>query len=233
MAGDAHGTRTRVAGGPTCAATADYPVNGWLHFGAAVLAAAGLVVLAVQAAERGSLRHVVGACVFGAGALLMFAASALYHLSKQSPRCALYRRLDHAMIFVCIAGTCTPVCLIALRGTGLGTGLLVTVWSLAVVGIVLKLRWHSAPRLLSTGLYLGLGWMCALSGPALLRTAPELFGWLLTGGLLYTIGAIVYQTRWPRGRPGVFGAHELWHLFVIAAIASHYWAVYAHLLPRG
>lgn len=207
-------------------------MNGWIHLGGAVLAAAGLVVLAAAAAAQRSPRHVVGAVVFGASALLMFGASALYHLARGSRRAAIYRRLDHAMIYVCIAGTYTPVCLIALRHTALGTRMLVAVWALALAGILAKLLWPRAPRGLSTALYLGLGWLGAAAGPALLRTGlGALLGWLLAGGLIYTAGAVLYWMRWPRGRPGVFGFHELWHVCVLAACATHYWAVLSYVVP--
>jgi hemolysin III len=213
------------------AVTAREPVNGWLHLGGAVLAAAGLVVLGDAAAHRGTARHLVGAVVFGATAVLMFAASALYHLRRASPRGPLYRRLDHATIYAFIAGTYTPVCLVALRGTPYGAPLLAGVWALAALGIAAKLLWPDAPRGVSTALYLALGWLGLLVAPPLMRVAPALLAWLLTGGVLYTVGAMFYSAKWPRGRPGVFGFHELWHLFVLVASASHYWAVLTYLVP--
>jgi hemolysin III len=208
------------------------PVNGWLHLGGAALAAVGLVVLAVEAQAHGSWRHLVGAWTFGLSALFMFGASALYHLTPRSRRAALYRRLDHAMIYVFIAGTYTPVCLIALRDSALGASLLVVVWALAVAGVVQKTVWMRSPRGLSTSIYVGLGWIGALAAPALLRAAPPaLFAWLLVGGVVYTVGAVFYWRRWPRGRPGLFGFHELWHVCVLAASAAHYWAVLSYVVP--
>lgn len=209
------------------------PVNGWLHLGGAVLAAVGLVALLDVAVDRGTVRHPVGAAVFGATALLMFGASALYHLSPRSPRAPLYRRLDHAMIYMFIAGTYTPICLAALWHTPLGRPMLVGVWTLAALGVAQKVAWRDAPRLLSTALYLGLGWLSVIAAPLLLRTSPTLFWWLAAGGLLYTVGAIVYAARWPRGRPGVFGFHELWHVFVLAASAAHYRAVLGYVAASG
>ena len=209
------------------------PVNGWLHFGGALLAAVGLVALVNVAVGRGTLRHPIGAAVFGATAILMFGASALYHLSPRSPRAPLYRRLDHAMIYAFIAGTYTPVCLVALWGTPLGAPLLVAVWVLAVLGIAQKVLWRDAPRALSTALYLGLGWVGMIAAPFLVRASPTLFAWLIAGGLLYTVGAVIYQARWPRGRPGVFGFHELWHVFVLAASAAHFRAVLGYVGAVG
>lgn len=207
------------------------PVNGWIHLGGAILAAVGLVVLVAAAHARGSSRHAVAAGVFGVSSVLMFTASALYHLAPRSRRASVYRRLDHSMIYVFIAGTYTPVCLIALRGSALGTWLLVTVWTLAAIGVLEKAVWLRAPRGLSTSIYLGLGWLAATAAPALLRAAPgPLFGWMLAGGLIYTVGALLYWAQWPRGVPGVFGFHELWHVCVLAASASHYWAVLSYLV---
>jgi hemolysin III len=226
------GARATLAG--AAAAVAREPVNGWLHLSAAVLAAVGLVALAAAAEARASWRHTLGAVVFGSSALLMFGASALYHLAPRSRRSGVYRRLDHSMIYVFIAGTYTPVCLVALRATPLGTVLLAIVWTIAVAGVTQKVFWMRAPRGVSTALYLGLGWIGAVAAPSLLRTAPApLFGWLLAGGVVYTVGALFYWRRWPRGRPGVFGFHELWHVCVIGASAAHYWAVFAYILPLG
>lgn len=210
------------------------PVNGWLHLGGAILAAAGLVVLAAQAQARGSARHLVGALVFGTTAVLLFGASANYHLRRASPRAALYRRLDHAMIYLLIAGTYTPLCLVPLWPTRTGRALLGIVWAFALAGVLLELLRRELPRRVSTTIYLVLGWAGVVATPVLLDHLPwALLRWVLLGGLLYTAGAIVYWLKWPRGRPGVFGFHELWHVLVIAASASHYWAVLRHVIPRG
>ena len=207
------------------------PVNGWIHFAGALLAAAGLVALIVTASTQDSWRHLAGAIVFGVTALLMFAASANYHLARGSLNGALYRRLDHAMIYVFIAGTFTPVCLVALAESPLSTPLLACVWALALLGVVQEFARRALPRHVGTILYLALGWRGAMTAPALLRTSQgALFAWLLVGGLLYTAGAVFYWRRWPRGRPGTFGFHELWHLFVMAASGSHYWAVLAYVI---
>jgi hemolysin III len=214
-------------------APAREPVNGWLHVAGALLAAVGLVVLAAAAQARRSPRHVLAAGVFGTTALLMFAASALYHLAPRSKRGPQLRRLDHAMVYVFIAGTYTPVCLLALRGTPLAAPLLACAWTVAALGVAQKVAWAAAPRGLSTGLYLALGWLGVVAVPTLVRQEPALFAWLFAGGALYTVGAFVYWAKWPRGVPGVFGWHELWHVFVLAAWATHYWAVFAYIIPLG
>lgn len=206
------------------------PVNGWFHFAGALLAAAGLILLLRQAHGRGSLRHLLGAAVFGITALLMFSASALYHLRSASPHERLYQRLDHAMIYLFIAGTYTPVCLVALWPTVSGRVLLVVVWSLAALGLALDLRGKPLRRGPATALYLALGWAALPVVPAL-RAHPALSAWLVVGGVFYTVGALLYWRQRPRRRLGVVGFHELWHLCVIAASVSHFWAIHTYVLP--
>jgi hemolysin III len=206
------------------------PVNGWFHFGGALLAAAGLAWLGFTAMDRDSFRHLLGALVFGATAVMMFSASALYHLRPASPRAPIYRRFDHAMIYLFIAGTYTPVCLVALWPSVQGKALLAVVWTLAAAGAFMGLSGRHMPRGVATAIYLGLGWAAVPVAPSLFEH-PALGGWLLTGGIFYTVGALVYWRKRPFGRPGVIGFHEVWHLCVIAGSAAHFWAVRAHVLP--
>ena len=206
------------------------PVNGWFHFGGALLAAAGLVWLIGEAQARDSIRHLLGALIFGITALLMFSASALYHLRRASRYGAIFRRLDHAMIYLFIAGTYTPVCLVALWPSMQGRALLVVVWALAAIGAAGDLFGWNLSRRVATGIYLGLGWAVVPISPSLFAF-PQLGAWLFAGGMFYTVGAIVYWRKRPFGRPGVIGFHELWHLCVIAGSASHFWAVRAYVLP--
>ncbi|HKG90766.1 MAG TPA: hemolysin III family protein [Gemmatimonadaceae bacterium] len=202
------------------------PVNGWLHFGGAVLALAGLAVLVLEARGQRSLRHLAAAVSFGGTSTLLFGASALYHLRPASRRASLYRRLDHAMIYVFIAGTYTAVCLVPLWDAAAGRVLLALVWLLALAGVVVEALPVRPPRGVATALYLALGWIGLVAGPTFVRQAPPgMLRWLFVGGVLYTAGAIVYWQKWPRGRPGLFGFHELWHACVVLGCASHYWAV--------
>jgi hemolysin III len=207
------------------------PVNGWFHFAGALLACAALMPLIREANERGSIRHLVGASVFGATSLLMFSASALYHLRPASPRQRLYQRLDHAMIYLFIAGTYTPVCLITLWPGPMGVVLLATVWALAAIGMLLDLVGRPLRRAQATAFYLAMGWAVLPVAPAL-REHPRLGAWLLIGGIFYTGGAIAYLRQRPRRRLGPIGFHELWHLCVLAASASHFWAIFAYVLAR-
>ena len=210
------------------------PVSGLTHLAGAGLGAAALVVLVRQAAGAGSPLRLLAVAVFGCRLVALYASSALYHLLPLAPRgVARLRRLDHAMIYILIAGTYTPFCLVALGG-GWRWGLLGAVWGLALGGIGMKLRWMHAPAWLSTALYVALGWAAIPAAAALARALPPGgMTWLVAGGVVYTLGALVYARRRPALWPGVFGAHELWHLFVLAGTGCHAWAVarYLAVLP--
>ena len=210
------------------------PFSGLSHLAGGVLAAVGLAALLTAAALAGSAERAVALGVYGGSLVALYAASALYHLLPVSEAAtARLRKLDHAMIFVLIAGTYTPVCLLALEGVW-RWGLLGTVWTLALGGVLLKLRRVGSYPWLTVALYLGLGWMSVAALPALARALPaEGLVWILIGGLVYSAGAVVYATRRPDFFPGVFGHHELWHLFVIAGSACHFWAMARYVAPLG
>ena len=189
------------------------------------------------AARRGGSRRARALFVilFGASLIAMYTVSTLYHGLPLSDRgIARARRLDHVMIYILIAGSYTPICLVLLPGR-LGTGLLIVVWTLAAIGTVQKIAWMRAPVWLSTALYLGMGWIAIVIVKPLLAAAPRAFFlWLLAGGLFYSIGAIVHGVRWPRRTivgttQRMFGAHEIWHLFVMAGSFAHYWAILAYV----
>jgi hemolysin III len=208
------------------------PVNGLSHLAGGLLSFVGLVVLLASAASTGRLDQIVAFGIFGTSLIALYLASSLYHLLPLSPAgVARLRKLDHVAIFVLIAGTYTPFCLLALDG-GWRWGLLALVWGLALCGVSLKLFWMGAPRWLSVACYLGMGWVAVVAVPALLRTVPAGgMGWVLAGGLTYSAGALVYGLKRPNPVPGVFGFHELWHLFVIAGSTCHFWAVLRYLAP--
>ena len=208
------------------------PVSGLTHLVGALLAAVGLVVLLDIAASAGRADQLVAFGVFGLSLIALYAASALYHLLPLSPAgVARLRRLDHMTIFVLIAGTYTPFCLLALDG-GWRWGLLGLIWGLALCGVLLKLLWMDASRWLSVVLYLGMGWVAVIAAPALLRAVPpDGITWILAGGLVYSAGALIYGLKRPNLVPGTFGFHEVWHLFVIAGSACHFWAVLHYVAP--
>ena len=198
----------------------------------ALLASVGLIVLLATAARAGRVDQMVAFGIFGLSLIALYAASALYHLLPLSPAgVARLRQVDHVSIFVLIAGTYTPFCLLALNGAW-RAGLLAVVWGLALCGLLLKLLWMDAPRWLSVALYLGMGWVAVFAAPALFRAVPAGgMAWVLAGALVYSAGALVYGLKRPNPIPGVFGFHELWHLFVMAGSACHYWAVLGYIAP--
>lgn len=208
------------------------PANGLTHLAGALLSVGALVALVRLALDAGTTRHLVAFAIFGLSLVALYTASTLHHALPLGPvGVARTLRLDHMMIFVLIAGTYTPFCLVALRG-GWRWGLLGLVWALAAGGIALKLGWMHAPRWLSTGLYVAMGWLAALAAPAALAAVPRAgLAWVLAGGVVYSLGALVYALERPRLRPGVFGAHALWHLCVLAGSACHVWAVARYLTP--
>ncbi len=203
--------------------------SGVSHLIGAVLSLAALVALVTVAAHYGSVWHVVSFAIFGASLIMLYTASTLYHLIPAGPKwITILRKLDHSMIFVLIAGSYTPYCLVALRGPW-GYGLLAAVWGIAALGIVLKIFWLGAPRWLYTGFYLFMGWLVVVAIVPLVQNVPrQALLWLAVGGLLYTVGAVFYGTKWPKLRPGVFGFHEIWHLFVIGGSFAHFWSVFRY-----
>ncbi|MGF1595804.1 MAG: hemolysin III family protein [Acidimicrobiales bacterium] len=165
----------------------------------------------------------VAAAVYAASLLAVYGVSAAYHRLAHSPTTQrLMRRLDHSMIFVLIAGTYTPVCLVALDA-GWRLPLLGAVWTLALFGIGAKARGDERVVRASNGLYLAMGWVGLIAAPSLFRElTPAAFGLLVAGGLLYTVGAALFFLRRPDPHPLVFGYHEVWHLFTVMAGVSHF-----------
>jgi hemolysin III len=176
----------------------------------------------------------VAAALYAASVSALFGVSALYHrITWTTPARRRMRRLDHAMIFVLIAGTYTPVGLLVLQGR-LATVVLAVVWGGAAAGIVLELVWTKAPRWLGGTVYLALGWVAVVAMPQLFARLGITGGLLIVaGGLVYSAGAAVYALRRPDPVPAVFGYHEVFHLLVIAGVAAHFLAISLYALPTG
>lgn len=210
------------------------PVNGLTHGLGALLAMVGLVLLVNDAIMAKSAPHIIAFSIFGLSMVLLYTASSLYHsLNVKEKTLELLKKLDHAMIYVLIAGSYTPVCLLVLEGSW-KWGLFITIWALAFIGIIKKFTWTSAPRWISTLFYLGMGWLAVIIFPTLWERLPVAFMiWLGIGGLAYTLGAIIYGIKKPNLIPEWFGFHELWHLFVLAGTFSHFWAFYQYLSVYG
>lgn len=201
------------------------PASSITHMIGAGLSVVGLGYLVYLGLMKGPW-HLASFITFGVSLVLLYTASSVYHAVKASEKAvAVLRKVDHVMIFVLIAGSYTPFCLLPLRGPW-GWSLLGTIWGLALVGAVTKLFWMHAPRWLSTGFYLLMGWLVVVAVyPMVQSVATPSLILLALGGFFYTAGAILYGTKWPNPWPGRFGFHEIWHLFVMAGSTAHFTAV--------
>ncbi|RMF07655.1 MAG: hemolysin III family protein [Candidatus Neomarinimicrobiota bacterium] len=207
------------------------PLAGATHFLAVLLALPATTWLLWKAAQVATGWHLVSFAVFGAGMILLYSASTLYHWLPDTPRLeAVFRRLDHMMIFVLIAATYTPICLVPLRG-GWGWSLLGIVWGIALTGIVMKTVWIQAPAWLSTLMYLFMGWLVVIGLKPLTAalSAGALF-WLTLGGVFYTLGAIIYAVNRPNPWPRWLGAHEIFHLLTMAGTGAHVWLMARYVM---
>lgn len=207
------------------------PVSGFSHLFGAVLSLAGLVLLVYYSAVNATPWHVVSFSIFGGSLILLYTMSTLYHLLTVSEKGnTILRKIDHMMIFVLIAGTYTPMCLIPLRGAW-GYSLLGTIWGIAIVGIILKMLWFDAPRWLSTLFYAIMGWLVVIAFVPLCKTVPiRGIAWLAAGGILYSLGAIIYGTKWPDFNLRLIGFHEIFHFFVLSGSFCHYWLMFRYIM---
>lgn len=205
--------------------------SGFSHLAGAVLSVAGLFLLVRYALENGTVWHIVSFSIFGTSLILLYTASSLYHLLTVSEKgTKILRKIDHMMIYVLIAGTYTPVCLIPLRG-GWGWSLLISIWGIAMAGIILKVLWFNVPRWLYTFFYLLMGWLIVIAFIPLVKTMPAAaIFWLVAGGLLYTTGAIIYGTKWPKLKLKGFGFHEVFHIFVLYGSFCHFWMMFRYIV---
>lgn len=210
------------------------PGSAITHFIGMVMAAIASVPLLIKAAHQPDSVYIIAMSVYAASLILLYAASTTYHTFDISERVnKLLKKIDHMMISILIAGSYTPVCLIALKGR-LGVILLSIVWGIAIAGILIKAFWIFCPKWVSSVLYIGMGWTCVLAFTQLLSNlAPAAFGWLLAGGIIYTIGGVIYALKLPlfNSRHQNFGSHEIFHLFVMAGSACHFIVMYGYLLP--
>ncbi len=206
------------------------PVSGLSHLAAAVAAAAGLALLLLVG--RDSVVKALSLTVYGLSLVLMFSASATYHMVKARPAVVrALRKVDHSSIYLLIAGTYTPICLHFFSGFW-QWGMVGVIWTLAVLGIAVKLFMMNAPRWLAAGLYLLMGWLALAAIGEILAAMPA--GALLAlilGGVFFTLGAVVYVTRWPDLWPGAFGFHEVWHIFVILGCLCHFALIALYVAP--
>lgn len=198
-------------------------LRGWLHAGMApAVFVAGLVLVIFAPTLSGR----IGGGVYLLAAMMLFGTSAAYHRGNWSPATlAVFRRVDHSNIFIFIAGTYTPLCLMMLDGSS-RTTLLVLVWSIAVAGVVFRVLWLSAPRWLYSMLYVAMGWVALWWLPAFWATGgPAVVILVLAGGVVYSAGAVAYALKRPNPIPGWFGFHEVFHACTVVAAICHFVAI--------
>jgi len=197
------------------------PISGLTHLGAAILSLFGLIALIIF--SWGDTPKLVSVIIYGVTLIAMFSASATYHMTISSPKVIeILRKVDHSAIYLLIAGTYTPFCVNAFHGFW-KWGLLSIIWGLALVGIGIKVFIIRSPRWVNAGIYLIMGWLIVAAAGEMAKTLPaEVLTWLIIGGVIYTLGAIVYITKKMDFIPEIFGFHEVWHIFVILAATAHY-----------
>jgi hemolysin III len=197
------------------------PVNGLTHLFAALAALIGLIALLWLSENSPAIT--TSLVIYGISLVLMFSASATYHL-VDAPANVMQRlrKMDHSAIYLLIAGTYTPICLYFFDGFW-RWGLLTIIWVMAISGVTIKLFVLKAPRWLNAAIYLAMGWICVLAFNEMVTNMPQaaLF-WLIGGGVFYSIGAVIYSLQKPNFIPGKFGFHELWHIFVILGALCHF-----------
>lgn len=200
------------------------PFNAISHLAGAAAAVLGIGLLLAWGGNTPA--RAVSLVVYGLSLVGLLGASGVYHSVKASPRTTeILRKVDHSAIYLLIAGTYTPFCVIAFSGFW-QWGLLMIVWSMALAGIIMKVFIINTPRWLTAGIYVAMGWLSVLAGREFLdQLTVASLAWLLTGGILYTLGAVIYITRKGNFFPGKFGFHELWHVFVLLGAAAHFIAV--------
>jgi hemolysin III len=206
---------------------AEEKINIVSHAAGLILSLVALVLLLIHASEHGNAWHVVSFGIFGASLIALYAASTCYHSAKEPATRSRLRIVDHATIYILIAGTYTPFALITLNGAT-GWVIFAVSWGLAVCGIALKLFFTGKYNLLSTLMYVFMGWVIVFAlKPLINNLAPEGVFWLFTGGLAYTLGAVVYSIK------KIQFNHAIFHVFVLIGSACHFVAVYFYVLPGG
>ena len=209
------------------------PESAITHFIGMLMAIFAAVPLLIKAAHEPSRIYIISIAIYAASLILLYAASTTYHTFDRSKKVnTILKKIDHMMISVLIAGSYTPICLLVLKGRT-GIILLTIVWTFAIAGILIKAFWVYCPKWISSVLYIGMGWTCVLAFTQLLNTlSPAAFGWLLAGGIIYTVGGVIYALKLPifNSRHKYFGSHEIFHLFVMAGSACHFVVMYAFVL---
>ena len=208
------------------------PGSALTHLAGCVLAIFASVPLLIKAGITSGKTSFWAMLIFMASMILLYGASATYHsVNLAGKALSIFRKVDHMMIFVLIAGSYTPVCLLVLGGKE-GLTLLVAVWAIACIGMLVKALWITCPKWFSSIIYIAMGWVCVFVFGKLLSTLPFIaFLWLLAGGIIYTIGGVIYALKLPifNAKHENFGSHEIFHLFVMAGSICHFIFMYVYV----
>jgi len=209
------------------------PVSGLSHLIGAVLSVFGTVILISSAVQEQSSIKIISFSVFGLSMIFLYTSSTIYHLFGHSPEeIDIFRKIDHAMIYILIAGTYTPICLIPLWGPW-GWYSLILIWALAIFGISMvffKKFWTNVPRWVATVIYVVMGWLSVvLLYPLSQKVSVAFIGWLLLGGFFYTLGAYIYAQKKPNFCKQ-FGFHEIFHILTILGTFCHFWGIYNFII---
>lgn len=209
------------------------PGSAITHFIGMLMAIFAAIPLLIKAAHEPGRIYLVSIAVYVASLILLYAASTTYHTFNISKKVnTILKKIDHMMISVLIAGSYTPICLLVLGGR-MGWILLAIVWGFAIAGILIKAFWVFCPKWVSSVLYIGMGWTCVLAFTQLLNSlSPAGFRWLLAGGIIYTVGGVIYALKFPifNRKHKNFGSHEIFHLFVMGGSLCHFVVMYAFVL---
>jgi len=209
------------------------PWSAITHGAGAVLGGIGTVFLILRSLAVGRPDQLAIFAIYGASMIALYTASTLYHCINTTVRGRrVLRKVDHCSIYLLIAGSYTPVCLLVLRDS-CGLPLMCAIWALAVAGFVLSIAWIMAPRWLTAGVYLFMGWMALFAILPLSQIMPrEGMFWLVAGGLLYTVGGVLYALKWPGRDNPRFGCHEIFHVFILLGSACHFVMMYQVIAPN-
>lgn len=205
------------------------PGSAITHFIGMMMAIFAATPLLIKAAREPDTVHLLSLSIFIGSMILLYAASTIYHTLDISEKWnKILKKIDHMMIFVLIAGSYTPVCLIVLNKET-GVPLFTLVWGIAIAGIIIKGFWVTCPKWFSSMLYITMGWVCVLAFTQIINAlTPTAFAWLLAGGIVYTVGGIIYALKLPifNSRHKNFGSHEIFHLFVMGGSVCHFIFMY-------
>lgn len=201
------------------------PGSAFTHLIGMILAGIATIPLLLKTALTSNSDSIKAMLIFAVSMILLYGASALYHsVNLEGKYLEFFRKVDHMMIFVLIAGSYTPICMIVLGGR-LGYDLLLIIWGIAFVGMLVKALWINCPKWFSSIIYIAMGWVCvAVFGKLFDTLSTAAFGWLLAGGIIYTIGGVIYALKLPifDAKHKHFGSHEIFHLFVMGGSICHY-----------